>query len=91
MKENKAEEKEILQLLNEPAASYTTAKSKKRSRKAPACQEVAGDTHACGTKHDKQKYGLPDELARWVGILPPRSDEERERDKEEYLMAKYGR
>ena len=41
-------------------------------------------------KELQRKYDLPDDLASLIGCVPPRSDEERERDKEVYLREKYG-
>ena len=39
-------------------------------------------------KELQRKYNLPDDLARLVGCLPPRSDKEREEAKEAYLREK---
>lgn len=41
-------------------------------------------------KELQRKYDLPDDLARLIGCMPPRSDEEREEAKEAYLREKYG-
>ena len=39
----------------------------------------------------RKKFHLPERLIRHIGCIPPRTDEEREKAKEEYLMEKYGR
>lgn len=39
----------------------------------------------------RQKYNLPESLINLIGCVPPHTDEEREKVREEYLMEKYGR
>ena len=38
----------------------------------------------------RQKYNLPESLISLIGCIPPLTDAEREKVKEEYLMEKYG-
>ena len=38
----------------------------------------------------RQKYNLPESLINLIGCIPPLTDAEREKAKEEYLMEKYG-
>ena len=40
--------------------------------------------------HCRRKYHLPEGLIRHMGCIPPRTDEEREKAIEDYLMEKYG-
>ena len=39
----------------------------------------------------RKKYNLPDSLIRLIGCIPPLTDVEREKAKEDYLLGKYGR
>ena len=39
----------------------------------------------------RQKYNLPESLINLIGCVPPHTDEEREKVREEYLMETYGR
>lgn len=65
-------------------------------RKEPTVREEKTDLEewknamAVKRKELQRKYNLPDDLARLVGCLPPRSDKERGEAKGAYLREKYG-
>lgn len=58
-----------------------------------AQETVDIDKESIEKKRDyyRQKYNLPEKLVRLIGCIPPYTDEEIEKIKEEYLMEKYGR